>query len=101
MRRAAGLLSTAERIDDLLLSPEDALCIAQDVVAYEFRAVCARNRLTTDEGRRDTIARLVEGGATAETIASTVGIPVGDADTIVRFFKMESPGRPAGRTKTI
>jgi len=93
MRSTVGLLSTAERIDDLLLSPEDALCIAQDIVAYEFRAVCARHRLTTDEGRRDIIARLVERGATAETIARQANIPGVDADTIVKYFTMDCSAR--------
>jgi len=93
MRSTVGLLSTAERIDDLLLSPEDALCIAQDIVAYEFRAVCARHRLTTDEGRRDIIAQLVERGATAETIARQANIPGVDADTIVKYFTMDCSAR--------
>ena len=96
------LLLTAERVDDLLeplLSAEDALCIAQDVVMNEFQAACARNRPTVHQS--ETIAQLLENDATAEVIASTVGIPVNDADTIVKFFKMESPGRPARRKKPI
>jgi hypothetical protein len=88
------LLLTAERaVDDLLdpplLSAEDALCIAQDLVANEFRAACARNRPTVQQS--ETIAQLLEDDATAETIAGTVGIPVNDADTIVKFFKMVCP----------
>ena len=81
------LAAALERIaDDLLvLTPEDALCIAQGLVAHEFEAVRERNGLAK---KAETIARLLEENATAERIAKEINIPIDDADTLVKYFGM-------------